>query len=98
MKRVLLASSGVWPITRFLASTLCKEYNTFEETHHFPQSKTHTYFREETTMQIGIGHPGTIPGVAGQLILDWAKRADAGPFSSLGSLDRLVYPNYEPLI
>ena len=34
-------------------------------------------------MKIGIGHPGTIPGVKGQLILDWAKRADAGPFSSL---------------
>ncbi|MBV9711162.1 MAG: LLM class flavin-dependent oxidoreductase [Ktedonobacteraceae bacterium] len=49
-------------------------------------------------MQVGIGHPGTIPGVKGQLILDWARRADAGPFSSLGSLDRLVYPNYEALI
>lgn len=49
-------------------------------------------------MQIGIGHPGTTPGVKGQLILDWARRADSGPFSSLGSLDRLVYPNYEPLI
>src|SRR5437764_7169333 len=53
---------------------------------------------EETTMQIGIGHPGTIPGVKGQFILDWARRADAGPFSSLGSLDRLVYPNYDALI
>ena len=49
-------------------------------------------------MKIGIGHPGTIPGVKGQLILDWAKRADAGPFSSLGSLDRLVYSNYDALI
>lgn len=49
-------------------------------------------------MKIGIGHPGTIPGVKGQLILDWARRADAGPFSSLGSLDRLVYTNYDTLI
>src|SRR5260221_5456894 len=49
-------------------------------------------------MQVGIGHPGTIPGVKGQFILDWAKQADAGPFSSLGSLDRLVYPNYDALI
>ena len=56
-----------------------------------------SYFLEEH-MQIGIGLPGTIPGVQGKLILDWAKRADAGPFSSLGSLDRLVYPNYEALI
>jgi len=30
--------------------------------------------------------------------LEWAKRADSRPFSSLGILDRLVYPNYEPLI
>ena len=49
-------------------------------------------------MKIGIGHPGTIPGVQGQLILEWARRADAGPFSSLGSLDRLVFPNYNSLI
>src|SRR2546421_10547646 len=49
-------------------------------------------------MPIGIGHPATIPGANGQLILDWAKKADAGPFSSLGSLDRLVYPNYDALI
>ncbi len=49
-------------------------------------------------MQIGIGHPGTIPGVKGQLILEWARKADAGPFSSLGRLDRLVYPNYDALI
>ena len=49
-------------------------------------------------MDIGIGLPATIPGTRGSLVLDWAKRADSGPFSSLGSLDRLVYPNYEPLI
>ncbi len=49
-------------------------------------------------MLIGIGHPGTIPGVKGQLLLDWARHADEGPFSSLASLDRLVYPNYDALI
>jgi alkanesulfonate monooxygenase SsuD/methylene tetrahydromethanopterin reductase-like flavin-dependent oxidoreductase (luciferase family) len=49
-------------------------------------------------MQIGIGLPGTIPGVRGEFILDWAKLAEVGPFSSLGVLDRLVYPNYESLI
>jgi alkanesulfonate monooxygenase SsuD/methylene tetrahydromethanopterin reductase-like flavin-dependent oxidoreductase (luciferase family) len=49
-------------------------------------------------MQIGIGLPGTIPGTHGATILDWARRADAGPFSSLAVLDRIVYPNYEPLI
>jgi alkanesulfonate monooxygenase SsuD/methylene tetrahydromethanopterin reductase-like flavin-dependent oxidoreductase (luciferase family) len=49
-------------------------------------------------MDIGIGLPATIPGTTGSLVLDWAKRADSGPFSSLGIIDRLVYPNYEPLV
>jgi alkanesulfonate monooxygenase SsuD/methylene tetrahydromethanopterin reductase-like flavin-dependent oxidoreductase (luciferase family) len=49
-------------------------------------------------MEIGIGLPATIPGTKGSLVLDWAKRADSGPFSSLGIIDRLVYPNYESLI
>ena len=49
-------------------------------------------------MDIGIGLPATIPGTKGSLVLDWAKRVDSGPFSSLGILDRMVYPNYEPLI
>jgi alkanesulfonate monooxygenase SsuD/methylene tetrahydromethanopterin reductase-like flavin-dependent oxidoreductase (luciferase family) len=49
-------------------------------------------------MKVGIGLPATIPGIEGKRILDWAKKADAGPFSSLGILDRLVYSNYEPLI
>jgi alkanesulfonate monooxygenase SsuD/methylene tetrahydromethanopterin reductase-like flavin-dependent oxidoreductase (luciferase family) len=49
-------------------------------------------------MNIGIGLPASIPGVTGELLLEWARRADAGRFSSLGVIDRLVYPNYEPLI
>ncbi len=49
-------------------------------------------------MDIGIGLPATIPGTGGSLILEWAGRVDSGPFSSLGVLDRLVYPNYEPLV
>ncbi|MCH8298908.1 MAG: LLM class flavin-dependent oxidoreductase, partial [Chloroflexi bacterium] len=32
------------------------------------------------------------------VILEWAQRADAGPFSTLGTIDRLVYQNYEPFI
>ncbi len=49
-------------------------------------------------MKIGIGLPATIPGVGGDTILEWAKKADAGSFSSLGIIDRLVYPNYEAMI
>src|SRR5688500_4194810 len=49
-------------------------------------------------MQTGVGLPATIPDADPSLILDWARQADSGPFSSLGIIDRLAYPNYEPLI
>ena len=49
-------------------------------------------------MNIGVGLPTTIAGADGTLISEWAARADAGPFSSLGVLDRLVYNSYDPLI
>jgi alkanesulfonate monooxygenase SsuD/methylene tetrahydromethanopterin reductase-like flavin-dependent oxidoreductase (luciferase family) len=49
-------------------------------------------------MQIGIGLPAPIPGVPGELLIEWAKKAEESSFSSLGIIDRLVYPNYEPLI
>lgn len=49
-------------------------------------------------MQVGVGLPSTVPGTQGQLIIEWACRADEGPFSSLGVLDRLAYDSYEPLI
>src|SRR5215471_10436907 len=52
---------------------------------------------EVLLLKIGIGLPATIPGTEGTRILDWAKKADSGPFSSLSILDRLVYPNYESL-
>ncbi len=47
-------------------------------------------------MNIGVGLPTSTPGISGELLLDWAKRADAGPFSSLGVVDRVAYQNYEP--
>jgi alkanesulfonate monooxygenase SsuD/methylene tetrahydromethanopterin reductase-like flavin-dependent oxidoreductase (luciferase family) len=49
-------------------------------------------------MEIGIGLPSTIPGVQRHELLDWARRADSAGFSTLGTLDRITYPNYEPLI
>src|SRR5688500_16019898 len=48
-------------------------------------------------MQVGIGLPSTVPGASGQLIVEWARKADEGPFTSLGVLDRLVYDSYDPL-
>ena len=49
-------------------------------------------------MQVGVGLPSTVPGTQRQLIIEWACRADEGPFSSLGVLDRMVYDSYDPLI
>src|SRR6266700_8449970 len=49
-------------------------------------------------MKIGIGLPANIPGVQGKQLIEWAKKADVGPFSSMGLIDRLVYNNYDPLI
>ncbi len=49
-------------------------------------------------MKVGIGLPASLPGVQPDLILEWARVADARPFSSLAVIDRMVYPNFEPLV
>jgi alkanesulfonate monooxygenase SsuD/methylene tetrahydromethanopterin reductase-like flavin-dependent oxidoreductase (luciferase family) len=49
-------------------------------------------------MRVGVGLPNTNPGLDGRLIVDWARMAEAGPFSSLGVLDRIAYDSIDPLI
>jgi alkanesulfonate monooxygenase SsuD/methylene tetrahydromethanopterin reductase-like flavin-dependent oxidoreductase (luciferase family) len=49
-------------------------------------------------MDVGIGLPATIPGVTGEQILEWARRAEGRGFSTLGTIDRVVYGNDEPLV
>ncbi len=49
-------------------------------------------------MNVGVGLPTSTVGASGELLVEWARKADRGPFSSLGVLDRLAYHNYEPLI
>jgi alkanesulfonate monooxygenase SsuD/methylene tetrahydromethanopterin reductase-like flavin-dependent oxidoreductase (luciferase family) len=48
-------------------------------------------------MRVGIGLPGGIPGTDARLLLDWARRADGGPFTSLGVVERVAYDAHEPL-
>jgi alkanesulfonate monooxygenase SsuD/methylene tetrahydromethanopterin reductase-like flavin-dependent oxidoreductase (luciferase family) len=48
-------------------------------------------------MKVGIGLPNTVPGTEGGDMRDWAIRAEAAGFSTLGTIDRLVYGNHEPL-
>jgi len=49
-------------------------------------------------MRLGLGLPTTTPGVTGALLLDWARQADGGPFSSIAVLDRLVYESVDPFV
>jgi alkanesulfonate monooxygenase SsuD/methylene tetrahydromethanopterin reductase-like flavin-dependent oxidoreductase (luciferase family) len=49
-------------------------------------------------MEVGIGLPTTIPGVERDELLESARRAESRGFSTVGTIDRLVYPNYEPLM
>jgi alkanesulfonate monooxygenase SsuD/methylene tetrahydromethanopterin reductase-like flavin-dependent oxidoreductase (luciferase family) len=49
-------------------------------------------------VKVGIGLPTTIPGATREQVLDWARRADSAGFSSLGTIDRIVYPNHEALV
>jgi alkanesulfonate monooxygenase SsuD/methylene tetrahydromethanopterin reductase-like flavin-dependent oxidoreductase (luciferase family) len=49
-------------------------------------------------MQVGIGLPSVVPGVTGEQLVEWARRAERAGFSTLGTIDRLVYSNYESLV
>jgi alkanesulfonate monooxygenase SsuD/methylene tetrahydromethanopterin reductase-like flavin-dependent oxidoreductase (luciferase family) len=49
-------------------------------------------------MQVGIGRPNAVRGVERAGIVEWARRAEQAGFSSLGTIDRLVYLNYESLV
>lgn len=49
-------------------------------------------------MRIGIGLPTRADALPANALLDWATRADAGPFSSLAVLDRVVLPVHEPML
>lgn len=48
-------------------------------------------------MDVGVGLPSTIPCVPGDTVLEWAREADRAGFSSVATLDRLVYDNYDSL-
>jgi alkanesulfonate monooxygenase SsuD/methylene tetrahydromethanopterin reductase-like flavin-dependent oxidoreductase (luciferase family) len=49
-------------------------------------------------VELGIGLPNAVPGTTGKQLTDWARAAEGAGFSTLGTIDRIVYPNYEPLI
>jgi alkanesulfonate monooxygenase SsuD/methylene tetrahydromethanopterin reductase-like flavin-dependent oxidoreductase (luciferase family) len=49
-------------------------------------------------MKVGIGLPATVPGVDKAALVGYAQQAEQCGFSSLGTIDRLVFANYEPLV
>lgn len=46
-------------------------------------------------MKVGITLPAMVPGAGADTILEWARRADAGPFSSVALGERLLWPGYD---
>ena len=40
-------------------------------------------------MDVGIGLASTIPAAGATTVLEWARRADSAPFSSVSVLDRI---------
>ena len=49
-------------------------------------------------MDVGIGLPNAVPEVRGEQLTEWARKADEAGFSTLGTIDRITYPNYEPMV
>src|SRR5215218_638053 len=49
-------------------------------------------------MELGIGLPNAVPGTTGKQLTDFARAADEAGFSTLGTIDRVVYDNYEPVV
>jgi alkanesulfonate monooxygenase SsuD/methylene tetrahydromethanopterin reductase-like flavin-dependent oxidoreductase (luciferase family) len=48
------------------------------------------------SIRVGVGSPAGIPGTDPELVLDWARRADATRCTSLAVIDRLAYGNHDP--
>jgi alkanesulfonate monooxygenase SsuD/methylene tetrahydromethanopterin reductase-like flavin-dependent oxidoreductase (luciferase family) len=48
-------------------------------------------------VDIGLGLPTSVPGVTGRDVLNWAIEGERAGFSTLATLDRLVYDSYECL-
>lgn len=49
-------------------------------------------------MRIGVGLPTSTPGGHGPELVEWARRAEDGPFTSLGVVDRLAYDCTDPFV
>ncbi len=48
-------------------------------------------------MKVGIGLPNAVTGTTGAQLIEFARAGEEHGFSSLGTIDRVLYGNYEPL-
>jgi alkanesulfonate monooxygenase SsuD/methylene tetrahydromethanopterin reductase-like flavin-dependent oxidoreductase (luciferase family) len=49
-------------------------------------------------LKIGMNLPVMVPGLRRDHIIEWARRIDAGPYSSLAAGERIVFPNPEIMV
>jgi alkanesulfonate monooxygenase SsuD/methylene tetrahydromethanopterin reductase-like flavin-dependent oxidoreductase (luciferase family) len=49
-------------------------------------------------MKIGIGLPNPVPGTPGDVLVEWARRAEERGFATLATIDRIAYPSYESIV
>jgi alkanesulfonate monooxygenase SsuD/methylene tetrahydromethanopterin reductase-like flavin-dependent oxidoreductase (luciferase family) len=49
-------------------------------------------------MKIGMNLPVMVPGLDRDLILEWSRRVDAGPYSCLAAGERITFPNPEVMV
>jgi alkanesulfonate monooxygenase SsuD/methylene tetrahydromethanopterin reductase-like flavin-dependent oxidoreductase (luciferase family) len=49
-------------------------------------------------MKIGMNLPVMVPGLDRDLILEWSRRVDAGPYASLAAGERITFPNPEVMV
>ena len=49
-------------------------------------------------MKIGIGLPNNVVGAPGQVIAEWARRAEQRGFECVATVDRLVYPSVDSIV
>src|SRR5437588_379212 len=54
--------------------------------------------RRSAPLKLGVGLPSVIPARDPELVVEWARRADQLPFSSLGAHDRLAWDGYEAMV
>lgn len=54
--------------------------------------------KKRSGMRIGIGLPNPVRDTDGNTLVEWAPRAEEAGFSSLATIDRIVYPSYDSLI